>query len=58
VFEDRDIGVSLRKLSSTHSIGCPIAEHWYQHDIKRPVADLSSKQCHYKLSIDEHFFAR
>jgi transposase len=58
VFEAHDGGVSQRKLSQTHQVSSATVERWYQHHIKRRIAELSSRSIPQVLGIDEHFFTR
>jgi len=58
VFESHEGGISQKKLSITHSIGCATVERWYQHFIQRRVSELSGRPCPSILGIDEHFFSR
>ena len=58
VFEAHDGGISQKKLSLTHQIGCATVERWYQHHIQRRVSELSGRPCPQVLGIDEHFFSR
>lgn len=58
VFEAHDGGVSQSKLSLTHGISGATVERWYQHHVRRRVSELSGRDCHQVLGIDEHFFTR
>jgi transposase len=58
VFFDHWDGVSRSRISQRQRIGSATVERWFQHCLRRVVAERSDAVCPRVLGIDEHFFSR
>ncbi len=58
VFQDHWDGISRSRIARRQGIGSATVERWFQHYLRRFVAERSGASCPRVLGIDEHFFSK